>query len=1228
MLNLYFPNPGRALSFRVLAMICLTLFSSVVFLGQSTPGTGAIRGMVIDTAGVAVSGAQVTIGNKVRASVVQVTTSPQGTYSSGPLEPGEYMVRMTMKGFKRVEMSVVVRVAAITSGSVRLEAGTETEVQAIPVEEAGVNLEQPTVQSTLTANQIESLPLNGRNYFDLAQLAPGVQFQDAAVLDPGKTGFSSISFESRYGRDARVEVDGVSISDETVGTIAQNIPESAVLEVNLSQAGLDVPTELTSSGAVNIATRSGSNATHGEAFGFYLGHQGSAALPGSGSLPFQREQFGARVGGALVKDKLFWFLDAERLQQNMTYAEPFDSPFNNLGTALAQPLRELQGDARLDWQRRANAHAFYRLGFDQISQVRPFGSASSLQEFRSSTHVPSNTLGYDFDRGPYTHSFRFEYLRLGSGVTDYTGTIPAGLDNPIPGLGINIGAPVNGLCSLSAGGAYCSGPSPFAPQSTFQSTLEFRYDGSRMMGGHVWRYGITLNRIHGAQIAVPFSSPQVGTTSVCLTNSTIPNCVATTDPTGYPADFAYLGNGIGFSTTQSAFGYPGGGLGPDNQIEAYGGDSWRLGRILTITYGVRYVHDSGRVDSNLGSLSALDEWQPGLSNTVHNPDMNLAPQFGFAWDAGGTGKTVIRAGAGLYYASSLWNDTLLDSRARSQKGLLADIPQVCSFGNPMPFTWPSSLSGVPVNSAIAGGAGIVTNPSASQVAPTFCGAAISSAASPIFALSSAFQSAAAAAGSQPNLNYVANSLSAVNANGLDVFNPNYRTPRSYQLNLGLQQELDPGTVFSIDYVRQIGEHNLMILDANHSGAARSYNVANALTARDKAQVAAGCPTGMGQAQCMVNAYGGIAGAQAAYSVAGLDSNSAVAGGAPCSYCAFPGITPNGINNNGAGAGSGALGTLDMISTVGRSLYSGFQARLVQRIKNPVYGINAANFQVSYAYSKFSSQAEDQDSPTVATDNDDPLLFTGPNGLDRKHQISYGATFDLPHSITLSMIGHLDSPLAQNLLLPELTNGGEIYATDWLGSGLGSGGLPEPVRGTQIGQYMRGTNAGIDSLPKVISTYNSNFAGTLTPAGHCLVADTSCPGNGSIEVMTPLDMATLGWVMPNLPSVPFDPVGPTWLKTVDLKLAWPIKVGDHLTIEPSASVFNILNFANAFLPGNTGLSSLVPGPNPNAIPNGVIAGNAVGGVTSGSVTPFRAGFQSGTFALGAPRQLAFQVKIIF
>jgi hypothetical protein len=124
-------------------------------------------------------------------------------------------------------------------------------------------------------------------------------------------------------------------------------------------------------------------------------------------------------------------------------------------------------------------------------------------------------------------------------------------------------------------------------------------------------------------------------------------------------------------------------------------------------------------------------------------------------------------------------------------------------------------------------------------------------------------------------------------------------------------------------------------------------------------------------------------------------------------------------------------------------------------------------------------------------------------------------------------------------------------------------------------------------------------------------------------MTSSDLIALGWVLPTIDSVAPNATGIPWLKSMDVKLSWPLKIKDRFTIEPSASVYNLFNFWNAFLPGNLPGASLLPGQ------NGLLAPNVVGGVSPGSsLTPFRASFQSGTFAQGTPRQFEFGLRVTF
>ena len=708
------------------------LLVSQLALAQ-TVGTGTIVGLVSDPAGAAIAGAKVNIKNTVTGAVIHVTTSSDGFYTSGPIQPGHYLVRVEAKGFSTTSNPWVVQVGNVANGDVKMQVGEAPQVQ-VPGGTA-VNVEQPTVQSVLQGEQVAALPIGGRNFLDLAQFEPGVQVQDASTLDPSKVGLSSSSFQGRFGRTTRVELDGTDVSDETVGTTTENIASSAIREFQVSQSLLDLTTGLTAGGAVNVITRSGSDQVHGELFGLFRSHDAAAELPGSTDDYFQREQFGGNAGGAIIKNKVFWFADAERARQNLTTAEPFAFPFNGLNTTLVEPYRDFYTDERVDWNMRGSTRAFYRFNFFQNSDLRPFGSASSTQQLNSSDHTQVHTLGVDFNTGVYAHSIRAEYLKYRNATGDATSGLSA-VDNPIPGLGINIGASTAGNCVLSNGGSYCGGPSWLAPQQTVQSNEEVKYDGSRVLGKHILRYGGTFNRIQGGRTAALSAFPQAGTTAAGPS-------LNPSDPTSYAAEWVSLGNGNGFSTNRSAFGFPGGGLGPDNRVEMYFGDGWKIKPRVTLTYGVRYLHDTNRNDSNLGGLPDLNQWAPGLGNEIRNPKNNLAPQLGVAWDAGGNGKTVIRAGGGLFFENTLWNNVLYDSPARLTNGVFADAPTVCQGGVASAFVWPTSLAGV---SSIAGGAATVVNtPAGPEAQPTFCGGTISTVAPEIMALSSAFQAATAGA---------------------------------------------------------------------------------------------------------------------------------------------------------------------------------------------------------------------------------------------------------------------------------------------------------------------------------------------------------------------------------------------------------------------------------------------------------------------------------------------------
>jgi len=245
----------------LLAFAGLLLFSFPL-LAQTTVSTGSIVGTVTDPSGAVVSGATVSVVNVATGQTISTKTNSSGAYTSGAVVPGNYKVQIGAKGFSSVSVPVTVQVGNTSTANAKLQVGQESQVVEVQASEVQVNTEQPTVQGVLNAQQIENLPVNGRNFLDLAQLEPGVQIQDGQNFDPTKAGYSSISFGGRFGRTARIEVDGVDVSDETVGTTTTDIPASAIQEFQISQSSLDMSSELTSSGAVNVTCKSFSASTN------------------------------------------------------------------------------------------------------------------------------------------------------------------------------------------------------------------------------------------------------------------------------------------------------------------------------------------------------------------------------------------------------------------------------------------------------------------------------------------------------------------------------------------------------------------------------------------------------------------------------------------------------------------------------------------------------------------------------------------------------------------------------------------------------------------------------------------------------------------------------------------------------------------------------------------------------------------------------------------------------
>ncbi|HZR31719.1 MAG TPA: TonB-dependent receptor [Terriglobales bacterium] len=1034
----------------------------------------------------------------------------------------------------------------------------------------------------LNAQQIENLPVSGRNFLDLAQLEPGVQIQDGQNFDPTKAGYSSISFGGRFGRTARINVDGVDVSDETVGTTTADIPASAIDEFQLSQSSLDLSQDLTSSGAVNVTTKSGTNAYHGEGFYYIRDHNFAAKAPGGNDNYFQRHQYGGRFGGPIIKNRLFFFADGERTKQDSLAGVLLSgTPFDAFSGGFSQPFRENNLVGKLDYNLGGSAKAFYRYSYFSNLLAATFGLGFSVYDNKDVTR--QHVVGLDLAKGTFSHSFRFSYLKFQNQIADATLTNPS---LPLCCTGLELSS-----------SSFFVGPNLLAPQSTPQSNHQIKYDGSKILHAHTLRYGIAFNHLQGGGFADFYgTAPRVSWTASTGPVGSFPG--GASNPLNYPVQRLRVGNGQGFNTLDPALGFPAGGLGPDNRIGIYIGDSWKIKPNFTLSAGLRYDRDTGRTDSDLPADAAINAVFPGQGNRVKQANLNFAPQLGLAWDPKSNGKTVIRAGIGLFYENVIWNNVLFDRPLRLQTGAFNAVTSACFRGQPQP---------VPVSKS--------TDPSGFISPVGICNQPVGAVIPQIMSFWQTVLAGNPLDLKAPNPNYIGNFLTAGQGSGgnTGLFAPNYKTPRSLQMNIGIQREIRHGMVFSADFLRNVETHTLLSIDQNSDGDIRTFNPAAAQQAIALTNTSfSSCTT----VACAI-AHGATIddyvnnGLGSSSDIGGVGCNQPAANGGLGHPCAFGGKNPN-------------QASFFSLQPIGRSDYNALQMKLAQNVSNPMKWIKAANLQISYSLSRFRNSGglqltgtpgdSDQDFVLQTADNNSPGRYYGPALLDRTHQISFGGFVDAPGGFRIGLISHFYSPLASAIVVPGTGDIGDIFRTDFTGDGT----IGDPLPGTHFGQFDRGVDAG--SLNNLINNYNNNIANQPTPAGQTLI---------QAGLMTAAELQALGGVASHVclapPAVdpscssntPGSQVNFTWLRAMDLKLAWRHTFAERYTIEPSVGFYNLPNFSNFNLPPNT--------------MNGLLSGagsGAINGTTKADNESFRVGNGTGVYSLGAQRQIEFGMRFTF
>jgi hypothetical protein len=1247
-------NPSSVLRFAFFVLSLALTFSfaaTTASLAQvvSTNG-GSIEGLITDSTGAIVPGAAVVIADRDSGFSKSVVTDRAGLYSVGPLAPGNYSVTVTAAGFSTLKVDTVVRTGTATSGSFRLTVGSTNETVEVLASALQVNTDQAGVSDVITPAQIESLPVNGRNFLDIAQIEPGVILQAGSSFDPTKAGYSAISVGGVSGRTTRILLDGQDITDETVGTTILNVSQGAIGDFQLNRSTQDASGEVTSTGQVLVSTRSGTNKYHGMAFYNFQDYRSLFAnantngVTSSGALLappyFQRNHYGGSVGGPVLHDKLFFFANAERIQQAALTPSNVGAAFlptvGSLFPTIGTPYKLTYSTGRLDYNGPLGGHYFFRAAYNVDAATR---NPSFYELYTNRDNTYGFAGGADFQRGHFTHSFRGSYEKFHNFIADAVAG-NSGIYDPAPGL------------TLSYTGNIAFGPNGNVPQATYQSDKQFRYDGSWTYGRHLIRYGYSINRILGGGFfAADSLSPIVAISAGTQLNGTgataanpnnfgckgiVGGAPCLSDPlNGYNTSSLTLGNGLGGENEFAGFGLPGGGA-FDWREGTYIQDNWKATQSLGITAGVRWSVDTGRANQDLApalcsditaatvtiptgcgspSTTIFSLFNPAsaYNGKVHQPYGNFAPQLGVTF-APGNHKTVIRAGAGIFFENDVFNNA---SNART--GLLKKAYGFATLGGAC-SAYSLNFPGI--------SAPITASPDGTSL-KILCLEPVAQAYPQFIALKNQYQAAQA---SQLGAN---GSFIGANLTISGQYAPTYRTPYGEQYNIGMQREIMHGAILSVDYVHNSTIHIGQVLDQNHVGAARTFNQAAAQAAIN-ATLAVTCKAAPGyivpnsvQAAitpggCSGGTGSGTGGKYATirdFASNGLDSGVTFNSGNPASYSkksvngvqnavsAFPGLNPQ-------------LGRGRFIMPIGRSHYDALQVVFKQQAQHPVPGITSSNFQVSYNLSRIvaTTTSSDEFFSPAALDNDNPALFMGRSALDHTNQISFGGSAILKYGPRIALLAHFfsASPSTMTLDTTSLANG-QIFQTDVTGDGT----TGDPASGTVAGTYMHAvkpTNLGV-----FITNYNNTVANTLTPAGKAVVAS---------GLMTQAQLIQMGAAIQPIAQVPqtngvFNPA----YRQIDAQASYPIKLNwmvkrlpEVMTLEPVIAFYNAGNFSNFATDTSVLQNTTAAG---GAINSGTAGFGNITGVnnltTQGSKRTVRG---IGTFDQGAQRTVEYQLHLNF
>jgi hypothetical protein len=617
-------------------LLIVALMGLVIVSPAFGQGAGAsIDGVAKDEQGGVLPGVNVTLRNQDSGVTRTSTTAADGRYRFLALAPGRYHLAAELSGFASKEVKDI----QITIG-LSLTQDFTMGIQAVQ-ESLTVTGEAPAVDTTksevagvVTQQQIQSLPVNSRQFLNLALLMPGTS-QDAArsfynnVTIGAGTSFYSNGFL----------VDGVNNTWAEEGEPRQNFPQGAVQEFKVNTAGFPAEFGLATGGLVQVVTKSGSNRPSGEAFEYFRDKSLNALnkFEGQNGAPkpdFRRNQYGGSFGGPIVKDKTHFFVSAEHTKTDQFVTVNTGKPqfYSALEGTFLAPVTSTLFVGRVDHQINSDQSLFFRIGAEGGKKTclgcGGTGAANAGFDFQKPAH--SSVVGHTWVVSPtLLNEIRFqyayaEYQVIPGGQQPYT-TVG---DYPAARISINRIQRSLYLPSLS----YGNGFDEIGPEKRYQ----FKDTVTLSRETHSLKLGVDFSRIPFADDALynlngyySFGTDQFMDGS--------PQAIANLkNPTFFGASVPALNSSL-----------------PTEHLALFVQDTWKPASTVTVDLGLRYDRQFGSFNENITLdprvVAAVTALGSTANNTSRGDKDNFGPRVGVVWDPGGKGDSTVRAGFGIYY---------------------------------------------------------------------------------------------------------------------------------------------------------------------------------------------------------------------------------------------------------------------------------------------------------------------------------------------------------------------------------------------------------------------------------------------------------------------------------------------------------------------------------------------------------------------------------------------------